>query len=91
MLPGPLGIVGMPGQARALWTNDAMGMMVVGFVVSGVGFVLVSYGRKMQRPPQLVAGLVLLILPYVVPNIAWMLAATAGVMGLMWVALTRDL
>lgn len=64
---------------------------MVGFLVSGAGFVLLSYGRKMQRPPQLITGLVMLILPYVVPSIAWMLAATFGVVGLMWVAIARDL
>lgn len=81
----------MPGHPLALWVNDSMGFMMVGFLVSGAGFVLLSYGRKMQRPPQLITGLVMLILPYVVPSIAWMLAATFGVVGLMWVAIARDL
>lgn len=83
--------LGIPGQADSFCVNGNMGFMVVGFLVSGAGFVLLSYGRKMQRPPQLITGLVLLILPYVVPSIAWLLAATVGTVGLMWVALARDL
>jgi hypothetical protein len=67
-----------------------MGFFVVGFLVSSVGFVLLSYGRKLQRPPQLVAGLILLILPYLVPGILWMLVATAGVVGLMYLWLLRE-
>jgi len=67
-----------------------MGFLAVGFLVSGIGFVLLSYGRKLQRPPQLMAGLVLLILPYLVPDILWMVAATLGVLGLMYVWLLRE-
>lgn len=66
-----------------------MGMFVVGFLVSGVGFVLLSYGRKLQRPPQLLAGVLLLILPYVVPSTTWMLVGTLGVLGAMWSWLLR--
>ncbi len=40
--------------------------MFVTFVVSGVGFVLFSYGRKMSRPPQVIGGLVMMIFPYFV-------------------------
>lgn len=68
-----------------------MGFFLTGFVVSGIGFVLLSYGRKLQRPPQLLAGLVLLILPYLTSTITWMLAATVAVVGLMWLALAQDL
>jgi hypothetical protein len=67
-----------------------MGFFITGFLVSGVGFVLLSYGRKLQRPPQLVSGLVLLILPYLVPSILWMLVATACVLALMYIWLLRE-
>lgn len=67
-----------------------MAFFVVGLLVSSVGFVLLSYGRKLQRPPQLVAGVVLLVLPYVVPTILWLLLATVLIVGLMWAALMRD-
>ncbi len=58
-------------------------------VVSSVGLVLSSYGKKMARPPQLVVGLVLLIYPYFVPALAPMLIV-AGVLLLgLWVAIRR--
>lgn len=40
--------------------------LILSFIVSGVGFVLFSYGRKMQRYPQLVSGLLLMGFPYFV-------------------------
>ena len=58
-------------------------------VISSIGFVLSSYGKKMARPPQLVVGLVLLIYPYFVPALAPMLLV-AGVLLLgLWVAVRR--
>lgn len=42
--------------------------LVLAFLISSVGFVLFSYGRKMQRFPQLVAGLTLMIYPYFVSS-----------------------
>lgn len=43
--------------------NEAA-LFLLSLIVSGVGFVLFAYGRKMLRPPQLVAGLALMIYPY---------------------------
>jgi hypothetical protein len=67
-----------------------MAFFVVGLLVSSVGFVLMSYGRKLQRPPQLVAGVCLLVVPYLVPTVPWLLLTTALLMGLMWAALMRE-
>jgi hypothetical protein len=38
--------------------------LFLSLIPGGVGFVLVVYGRKQQRWPQLAAGLALLIYPY---------------------------
>lgn len=46
-----------------------MGTLVAGFVVSGVGFVLFSYGRKMSRAPHVLTGLVLMVFPYFVSSV----------------------
>ena len=46
-----------------------MGTLVAGFVVSSVGFVLFSYGRKMSRAPHVLTGLVLMVFPYFVPSV----------------------
>lgn len=43
--------------------------LIAGFVVSGVGFVLFSYGRKLGRVPHIVVGLVLMVFPYFVPSV----------------------
>lgn len=59
------------------------------FFVSGIGFVLLQYGRKMGRPPQMLAGIVLLVFPYFVPGVGWMLGIAGVLLLLFWVALQR--
>jgi hypothetical protein len=63
-----------------------LGTLVAGFVVSGVGFVLFSYGRKMSRAPQVVTGLVLMVFPYFVPGVLAVLAIAALLCGLLYIA-----
>ena len=63
--------------------------IIAGLVVSSVGFVFFSYGKKMSRPPQMVGGLLLMIFPYFVPGVLWMLAIAALMCGLIWVAVQR--
>jgi hypothetical protein len=60
--------------------------LIAGFVVSGVGFVLFSYGRKMGRVPQVITGLVLMVFPYFVPNVLLMLGIGAALCGLLYLA-----
>ncbi|MEZ4223072.1 MAG: hypothetical protein R3B13_19165 [Polyangiaceae bacterium] len=43
--------------------------LVVSFIIGGVGFVLVVYGKKMSRIPHFLAGLVMLVYPYFVPSV----------------------
>lgn len=63
------------------------GSLVAAFIASGVGFVLFSYGRRMQRMPQVVAGLVLLVGPYFVGSVVGTLVMTAVVGLLLYAAL----
>jgi hypothetical protein len=63
--------------------------LIAGLFVSSVGFVLFSYGKKMSRPPQMVGGLLLMVFPYFVPGVLWMLAIGALMCGLIWVAVQR--
>lgn len=42
--------------------------MFVTFIVSGIGFILFSYGRKMSRPPHVIGGLVMMVFPYFIPG-----------------------
>jgi hypothetical protein len=63
--------------------------LIAGLFVSSVGFVLFSYGKKMRRPPQMAGGLLLMIFPYFVPGVLWMLGIGALMCGLIWVAVQR--
>jgi len=45
------------------------GPFFASLIVSSVGFVLLYYGRKMARIPQLLVGLAMMIYPYFVPNV----------------------
>jgi len=44
--------------------------LFLSLVPSGVGFVLLAYGKKEGRWPQLVAGLIFLVYPYFTDSIA---------------------
>jgi hypothetical protein len=58
--------------------------LIAGFLISGVGFVLFSYGRKLGRIPHVVVGLVLMVFPYFVPSVLVMVAAFALLCGLLF-------
>lgn len=61
--------------------------LLAGMLVSSIGFVLFMYGKRMGRAPQLATGLVLLIFPYFVSSVFWMLGVASLLIGLCWVAL----
>jgi hypothetical protein len=63
-----------------------MGTLAAGFLVSGVGFVLFNYGRKMGRAPHAVVGLVLMVFPYFVPHVWLMFGIAALLCGLVYLA-----
>ncbi len=65
--------------------------LLVSFVISGAGFVLFSYGRKMQRLPQIAAGIFLMVSPYFASGIGWMFAIAAGIVAALWIALWQGL
>ena len=64
------------------------GYLLASMFVSGVGFVLFKYGRKQGRPPQVVLGLVMLVYPYFITDLAWMLGVLPLLLLLLW-GLTR--
>jgi hypothetical protein len=61
-----------------------------GFLVSTVGFSLALYGKKQLRVPQLVAGGLLMLLPFVLPDAVWMSLAAAGVVAAMWLTVRAN-
>jgi hypothetical protein len=60
--------------------------LLASLLVSSIGFVLLSYGKKMSRPPHMLGGLVLLVYPYFISNAWLMLAIAAVLLGLLWLA-----
>ena len=59
--------------------------LFVSLIPGGIGFVLFVYGKKQQRWPHLVAGLLFMVYPYFAPSAPWML--TIGVvlgLGVWW-------
>lgn len=63
--------------------------LFVSLLISSVGFVLLSYGRKMSRPPHLIAGLLLLAYPYFVPSVVVMLVIAAAILAALWIAVQQ--
>jgi hypothetical protein len=47
-------------------------LLMLSLIPSGIGFVLFTYGRKQQRWPQLLCGLLLMLYPYVTGSVGWM-------------------
>jgi len=58
--------------------------LFVSLIVSGVGFVLLAYGKKQQRLPQMFAGLALMVYPYFVDNWIWMAGVGVAICGALW-------
>ncbi|MEO8185663.1 MAG: hypothetical protein ABI895_43215 [Deltaproteobacteria bacterium] len=63
--------------------------LLAGLFVSSIGFVLLRYGKKMSRPPQLMVGLVLMVYPYFVPGAILNLVIGAALLTLLWVAVKQ--
>ena len=65
-------------------------LLMLSLVPSGVGFVLFVYGKKLGRPPQLVAGLLLMISPYFTDTLVSMTLVGVAIGAALWVALRMD-
>jgi hypothetical protein len=63
--------------------------LIAGLFVSSIGFVLFKYGKKMSRPPQMIGGLLLMVFPYFIPGVAWMLAVGGLICALIWAAVQQ--
>ncbi|HEY6724228.1 MAG TPA: hypothetical protein VI197_09345 [Polyangiaceae bacterium] len=61
--------------------------LLASLLVSSIGFVLVVYGKRMARIPQLAVGLVLTVFPYFVAGALWILLLGAAGLALLWLAL----
>lgn len=59
--------------------------------LGAIGFVLAYYGKRLSRPPHLMAGLVLMIFPYFAPNVLITLVVGFVVMGALGFAVRAGL
>lgn len=60
--------------------------LLASLAVSCIGFVLFRYGRSQHRGSFTVAGIALLVYPYFVTSVPWMLALAPIVLLLLWAA-----
>jgi hypothetical protein len=65
------------------------GLLFLSLVTSGAGFVLFVYGKKQERWPQLVAGLVLMVYPYFVDTLAMSVGIALAIVAIMWLAIRQ--
>lgn len=62
------------------------GSLIASLIVSAIGFVVFSYGKRLGRVPQIVIGLLLVAFPYFVPSIPVMAIITAVLLAGLWLA-----
>jgi len=60
--------------------------LFISLLVSSVGYVAFVYGKRQSRAPQLLAGLTLMIFPYVVDGALRMVLIAAAIVLAMWIA-----
>jgi hypothetical protein len=61
--------------------------LFLSFVTGGIGFVLLVYGKKQGRLPQILAGLAYMIYPYFVTSGVALLLVGVAIAGALWLAL----
>ena len=62
-------------------------LLMLSLIPSGVGFVLFTYGRKQQRWPQLLCGVLLMVYPYVAGSVAAMVGGGVLLCAVLYVLL----
>ncbi len=60
------------------------GSLLLSLVIGLVGLALFIYGKKQQRMPQLIAGIVYMVYPYFTPDVTWTLVVGAVVGAALW-------
>jgi hypothetical protein len=66
--------------------NLSPGWIVASLIISSIGLILLNYGRKFRRVPQLVVGLAMLIYPYFVPGVLANALVAVGLCAVLWLA-----
>jgi hypothetical protein len=64
--------------------------LFLSLIPGGVGFVLLVYGKKRQRWPHLVAGLLFMVYPYFTTSVPGLVATGTAIAVLLWCAVRLD-
>lgn len=60
--------------------------LIASLIVSSIGLVVFVYGKRQQRLPHVVVGLVLMGFPYLVPSAPLMASIAVVLLGGLWLA-----
>lgn len=63
--------------------------LFLSLITGGIGLVLIVYGKKQDRWPQLVAGIALSVYPYFVDGLALSIAIGVGIVVALWIAVRQ--
>ncbi len=63
--------------------------LFLSMIVGGIGFVLFVYGKKQQRWPQLVAGVLLMVYPYFTPGVPALCGVGAAILLGVWITVRQ--
>jgi hypothetical protein len=61
--------------------------LLVSLLIGSIGFVCFAYGKRQQRFPQMVAGVLLSVYPYFVSNVMLMAGIAVAILVLLGVAI----
>jgi hypothetical protein len=61
--------------------------LFLSLIPGGIGFVLFVYGKKQGRWPQMVAGLLFMVYPYVTPSTTSLIAGGVVISAGLWMAM----
>jgi hypothetical protein len=61
-------------------------MLFLSLLTGGIGFVLLVYGKKQHRLPQLLAGLVFMVYPYFVDSVLALVIVGSALTAGLWLA-----
>jgi hypothetical protein len=65
------------------------GTLFLSLITGGIGLVLFVYGKKQERWPQLIAGLMLMVYPYFIADLMVSMLVGAGILGGLWLAVRQ--
>ena len=65
------------------------GLLFLSLVTSGIGFVLFIYGKKQERWPQLLGGIVMMVYPYFVSTLLMNVVLAVAIVAAVWLAVRQ--